>query len=181
MSAFTHPYAKAFLEAAPKDYDVVRFLEAGETMARAFQANPELRAFLLAPNVPREAKSKALDALSKKAGLDEYGARFLQVMLRNHRLLEAAEVFKTLRDLNDERHNVLRVRLTVAAPLTDTERKSVEDAIAERTGKTIRTQVDVDPGLLGGFLARAGSRVFDGTVAAAIRRFQMLAREKAGA
>ncbi len=181
MSSFTRPYARAFLEAAPAGYDVAGFLVAGQSMANAFQANPTLRAFLLAPNVPREAKSKAIAAIAARVGLDEYGARFLQVMLRNHRLLAAAEVFKTLRDLNDQRQNVLRVHLTVPAPLTDAERKSVEDAIAARTGKTVTTQIEIDSKLLGGFIAQAGSRVYDGSVAAAVRRFQTQVNERTGA
>ncbi len=181
MSAFTHPYARAFLEAAPAGYDVGAFLEAGQTMAKAIEANPKLRAFLLAPNVPREAKSKTIAALSTRAGLDEYGARFLQVMLRNHRLLEAGQVFRALRDLNDARQNILRVRVTVPAPLSDAQRRTVEDAIAGRTGKTVRTQIELDPKILGGFIARAGSRLFDGSVEAAIRRFQAQVKEGTGA
>jgi len=181
MSSFTRPYARAFLEAAPAGYDIGAFLEAGQTMASAFAANPSLRAFLLAPNVPREAKSKTIEALAAKAGLDAYGARFLQVMLRNHRLLEAAEVFKALRDLNDARQNILRVRVTVPVALTDAEKKTLEGAIAARTGKTVHSQIDLDPTLLGGFIARAGSQVFDGSVAAAIRRFQTLVKERTGA
>jgi F-type H+-transporting ATPase subunit delta len=178
MSSFAHPYARAFLEAAPPRYDVGAFLDAGQAMAHAFAANPTLRAFVLAPNVPREAKSKAIAALAAKAGLDEYGSRFLQVMLRNHRLLEAAEVFRTLRDLYDQQRNLLRVRLTVPAPLSETERKAVEDAIAARTGKTVTTEIELDPKLLGGFVARAGSEVFDGSVTAAIRRFQNEVKER---
>jgi F-type H+-transporting ATPase subunit delta len=181
MSSFTRPYARAFLEAAPAGYDIGAFLEAGQTMARAFEVNPKLRAFLLAPNVPREAKSKAIDALSAKAGLDAYGVQFLQVMLRNRRLLEAGEVFRALRDLNDLRQGILRVRVTVPAPLDDGQRKTIEDVIAQRTGKTVRTQIDLDPNLLGGFIARAESRVFDGSVAAAIRRFQTQVKERTGA
>ena len=180
-TAFALPYARAFLEAAPKGYDIAAFLAAGETMAGAFAANPKLRAFLLAPNVPRDAKSKAIAALSAKVGLDEYGARFLQLMLRNHRLLEAAAVFRTIRDLYDERRNILRVRVAVPAALTDAQKKTVEDAIARRTGKTVVTQIEIDPALLGGFVARAGSRVFDGSVAAALRRFETTVTEKTGA
>ena len=68
MSSFTHPYARAFLEAAPPGYDVAGFLEAGQNMANAFKANPALRAFLLAPNVPRDAKSKAIAAIAARVG-----------------------------------------------------------------------------------------------------------------
>ncbi len=181
MSSFTRPYARAFVEAAPKGYDFAAFLEAGESMVRAFEANSKLRAFLLAPNVPREAKGKTIAELSKKTGMNEYGARFLQVMLRNHRLLEAGAVFRALRDLNDELLGVLRVQVTVPAELSEGEKQAIQGAIAERTGKTVKMQIDLDPKLLGGFVARAGSRVFDGSVAAAIRRFQAHVNETLGA
>ena len=126
MSSFTRPYARAFVEAAPTGYDFAAFLEAGETMAQAFEANPKLRAFLLAPNVPREAKSKTIAELAKKTGMNEYGARFLQVMLRNRRLLEAGAVFRALRDLNDELLGVLRVRVTVPAELSESEKQAIQ-------------------------------------------------------
>jgi F-type H+-transporting ATPase subunit delta len=180
-SAFTLPYARAFVESAPKDYDFPAFLAAGETMVRAFETNPKLRAFMLAPNVPREAKSRALDELSKKSGLDAFGARFLQVLLRNHRLLEAGRVFRALRDLHDARQGILRVRVTVPAPLGKEDEKAIQDAIEVRTGKNVKIQIDLDSRLLGGFVARAGSRVFDGSVAAAVRKFQEQAKERTGA
>lgn len=181
MSVFTRPYARAFVEAAPKGYDFAGFLGAGDAMARAFEANPKLRAFLLAPNVPRDAKSQAIAELAKKTGMDEYGARFLQVLLHHHRLLEAGAVLRALRALIDEIQGVLPVRVTVPGPVSDAERQAIQDAIAARTGKTVRMQVDFDPKLLGGFVARAGSRVFDGSVAAAIRRFEAEVAETLGA
>ena len=181
MSSFTRPYARAFLEAAPSGFDVGAFLAAGQSMVQAFEANPKLRAFLLAPNVPREAKSKAVAAIAEKVGLDPYGSRFLQVMLRNHRLLEAGAVFRAVRDLNDSLQGFLRVRVTVPGPLAAGEEKAIEQAIAERTGKKIRMHIDFDAALLGGFIARAGSNVYDGSVAAAIRRFQTQVKERTGA
>jgi F-type H+-transporting ATPase subunit delta len=181
MTSFAHPYARAFVESAPADYDFAAFLEAADSLARIIDGNPTLRAFLLAPNVPKEAKSKVIAQLSARAGLDAFGSRFLQVMLRNHRLLEAGQVLKALRDLNDARHGILRVRVTVPAPIGDEEEKAIEAAIALRTGKKVRMQIDLDAKLLGGFIARAGSHVFDGSVAAAIRQFQKQAKERRGA
>ncbi len=180
-NAFTHPYARAFLECAPAGYDLAAFFRAAEALVAAVESNATLRAFLRTPAVPREVKSRAIAELSRKAGLDDYGARFLQVMLKNHRLLEAGQVLKTLRELNDSRQGILRVRVTVPAPISEEEKKAIEEAIALRTGKTVRTNVDIDPKLLGGFVARAGSSLFDGSVTAALRRFQEQLKEKVGA
>jgi F-type H+-transporting ATPase subunit delta len=180
-SAFTHPYARAFVEAAPKGYDFSAFQDRASALSHALEGNPRLRAFLLAPTIPREAKSKALAELCQRAQLDEYGARFLQVMLRNHRLLEAGQVLRTLRDLLDAREGVLRVSVTVPAAVSEKEQKLIEEALVARTGMKVRMQVGLDPAILGGFVARAGSRVFDGSVKAAIRRFQAQAKERMGA
>jgi F0F1-type ATP synthase delta subunit len=45
----------------------------------------------------------------------------------------------------------------------------------------VRMELGLDPTILGGFIARAGSRVFDGSVKAAIRRYQAQAKERTGA
>ena len=181
MSSFAHPYARAFLESAPSGYDFVAFLDAAGSLARTIDGSPTLRAFLLAPNVPREAKSQAVAQLAAKAGIDAFGARFLQVLLVHHRLLAVGQVLTALRDLNDDQQGVLRVRVTVPGPLAGDESKAIEEAIARRTGKKVRMQIDFDEALLGGFIARAGSNVFDGSVAAAIRRFQTQVKERTGA
>jgi len=181
MSSFTHPYARAFLESAPSGYDVSAFLVAGEALAGILDSNANLRAFLRTPGVPQPAKSKVVAELSNRAGLDAYGARFLQVLLKNHRLLEAGAVLKAVRDAYDALQGIVRARVTVAAPIGDAEKKLIEEAIGSRTGKKVRAQVELDPKILAGFVAHVESNVFDGSAAAAIRRFQEQAKEQTGA
>jgi len=181
MSSFVRPYARAFLESAPAGYDFSAFLGAAETLAAALEANPALRAFLRAPAVPVQAKSKAVAELTARAGLDAYGSRFLQVLLKNHRLLDAGAVLKAVRDANDVREGIVRARITVAAPIAEEEKKMIEEAIASRTGKRVRLQIDLNARILAGFVARVGSNVFDGSAAAAIRKFEEQARERTGA
>jgi len=181
MSSFTHPYARAFLETAPSGYDVASFLAAGEALAGILDSNPDLRAFLRAPAVPQQAKSKVVAELSNRAGLDAHGSRFLQVLLKNHRLLEAGAVLKAVRDAYDTLNGVVRARITVAAPIGDAEKSMIEEAIGSRMGKKVHAQVELDPGILAGFVAHVESNVFDGSAAAAIRRFQERAKEQTGA
>ena len=181
MSGFTHPYASAFVECAPKGYDYAAFLAAGETLSSAMRANPQLHAFLQNPAVPKEAKSKAVAQLAAKAGLDAFASRFLQVLLKNHRLLEAREVFRAIRDAHDAAEGIVRAQITVAKAIGEPERKLIEDALAARTGKRVRLQVDQNASILGGFVARIGSNVFDGSADAAIRKFEANIRQRTGA
>lgn len=180
MSAFAQSYARAFLETAPPAYDVPAFLERAATLARAMERDATLRAFLAAPTVPATAKAQALRALGDRAGLDAIGNRFFEVMLRHHRLPEAGEILRSLRDADDARRGIVQGTVTVAAPISDAEKKALEEALSGRVGGTVRLTTAVDPEILAGFVAHVGSSVFDASVLAAIRRFQEVARGRTG-
>ena len=181
MSAFTHPYARAFLESAPAGYDVDKFLEGAAVLSRAVTGDPDLREFLASPAVPHEAKRKALAALASRAGIDAFGARFFEVVLGNRRILESGEILKSLSAANDARNGIVRGRATVASAITDPEREKIEEAVAARVGGKVRLVVDIDPGILAGFVAHVGSNVFDASARGAIRRFEVEAKERTGA
>lgn len=182
MSSFTHPYARAFLEAAPAGYDTERFLAAAGSLHDAIEKNPDLRAFLATPAVPREAKRGAVAALAAKAGLDAYGQRFFEVVLENHRILETGAILKGLSDAHDARAGIVRGRVTVATPIGEAERAKIEEAVAARIGgRRVSLVVDVDPSILAGFVAHVASNVFDASAAAGIRRFQEQAKQRTGA
>jgi len=181
MSVFARSYARAFLETAPAGYDLPRFLESAGTLAGAVTENATLRAFLSAPAVPNPAKVETLAALSRRIGLDEFGQRFFEVLLRHHRLLEAGEVLRSLREEDHRRLGIVEGRVRVAAPIGDAERSAIEEALAARVGGRVSLKAEVDPGILGGFVARVGSNVFDASAATAIRRFREVATGRTGA
>jgi F-type H+-transporting ATPase subunit delta len=52
-----------------------------------------------------------------------------------------------------------------AAPLQDGERAALRERLGRRLGKTVLLDTQVDPALLGGFVAEVGSRVLDMSVA----------------
>jgi F-type H+-transporting ATPase subunit delta len=181
LSSFTQPYARAFFESAPAGYDTGRFLESAAGLCRSIERVPALRAFLATPAVPSEAKRKALAELATKAGLDAFGSRFFEVVLKNHRILACGALLKSLREGHDARQGIVEGRVTVATAIADPERTKIEEAVAARVGGRVRLRVEVDPEILAGFVAHVGSNVFDASVAAAIRRFQTQVKERTGA
>jgi F-type H+-transporting ATPase subunit delta len=174
-------YAQAFLEAAPAGYAVERFLEGARAVVRAVAEAPSLRAFLSAPNIPADTKAKTLEEIARRAGLDDFGRRFLGVVLGNRRILHLQEILTGLSEAYDLRAGVVGARVTVAAPIVEAERARIEAALGRRTGRKVRMQVEVDPKLLAGFVARVGSEVFDASIAQAIESFRRAAKEKATA
>lgn len=174
--SFAMPYARAFLETAPKGYDVEGFLASAGDLARAIEKDPTLRAFLAAPAVPEEAKRKAIAELATRAGVDAFGARFLELLLRHRRILGTGVILQGVRKSFDASRGMLEGSVIVAAPIGDAERATIEQALGAKLNGRVRLKVAVDPKILGGFVARVGSSVFDASAAAGIRRFQEQAK-----
>jgi F-type H+-transporting ATPase subunit delta len=181
VSAFARSYARALVESAPKRDEVENLLAGAGAVARAIGSEPRLKEFFAAPAIPREAKERALQSLGEKAGLDAFGRRFLAVVLANRRILHLGEILAAAREELDRALGVAQAHVRVAASIAPEEERKIAAALGKSVGGAVRLQVAVDESILGGFVARVGSRVIDASVASAIARFQERTKETAGA
>jgi F-type H+-transporting ATPase subunit delta len=63
-----------------------------------------------------------------------------------------------------------------AHPLTDGPRAAIVAALGRATGAEVTMTERVDPGLVGGLVARVGSLVFDGSVTRQLERMRQTLR-----
>ncbi len=180
MSAFARSYAQALLGVVPAGYDMDGFLQRADAIGRAIAAGGELKAFFAAPAVPREAKSKVIDELARKVGLDDLGRRFFQVLLQHRRLTAVTSILQAIRDEADRASGVVAARVTLAAPAADGDRDRIAAALTRAVGRGVRLTLDVDETILGGFVARVGSEVFDASVLRSIEQFREQNSQAAG-
>jgi F-type H+-transporting ATPase subunit delta len=171
LSRYARPYAKAFLETMPADYDVDAFLENAAAISRAIGADPRVRGFLAAPAIPVDAKRRVVDELANRAGVDEFGRRFLALVLEKRRILTLGEILSSIRSAKDRALGIVEAVVTVAAPVGETERRRIEEGLARQVGRGVRMRVQVDPSILAGFVAKVGSEVFDASALRAVERF----------
>jgi F-type H+-transporting ATPase subunit delta len=171
VSRYARPYAQAFLETMPAGYDVEGFLANASAISRAIGADPRVKGFLAAPAIPIDAKRRVLEDLARRAGVDDFGRRFLALVLEKRRILALPELLSALRGARDRALGIVEAHVTVAAPVGEPERRRIEDALARQIGRGVRMRVDVDPRILAGFVAKVGSEVFDASAARAVERF----------
>ena len=62
--------------------------------------------------------------------------------------------------------------MTAAAELSPGQRERIQAALARMAGKQVRCQYDVAPDLLGGFVVRVGSTVYDGSLRGQLERLR---------
>jgi F-type H+-transporting ATPase subunit delta len=180
VTPLARSYAQALLQSAPEGWKVGPFLEGVQVVLRAIESDRRLKAFFATPGVAVRAKASALGELARRAGLDDYGSRFLVVVLGKRRISHLREIAAGVSEAFDEQQGVVAARVAVASPVSEEERGRLEAALSRRVGKTVRMQVDVDPTMLAGFVARVGSNMFDASAVQEIERFRSRAREKAG-
>ena len=181
MTPFARSYAGAFLQTAPPGFDVDRFLEEARAVAQVFSQDRRLRGFFGVPAVPAEAKRRVLAELVRRAGLEDFGRRFFEVVLRNRRLLQVGEILSGIREAYDRKSGVIEACVTVASAVGRAQETRIAEALSRAVGRRVRLQVDVDPKILAGFVARIGGEVFDASAAHAVERFQEQAKETAEA
>src|SRR5262249_13749432 len=90
--------------------------------------------------------------------------RFVLLLLDRRRIVLLPAIARAYRDMTDAHLGRVRAQVTsaepLAAPMLDRVRRSLE----QRTGKQVIVETAVDPGLLGGIVARVGDLVLDGSV-----------------
>ena len=179
MSHFARSYAQAFLEAAPSGYGVDGFLERADTIARVISSDGRVKRFFASPSIPVEPKVKALEALGRRVGLDQFGDRFFRLLLKRRRLSDLAPILSMIRRDWDRQRGVVEALVTFASPVDPAVEASLSQALSRTVGQPVRLRTEIDDSILGGFIARVGSQLFDASVASAIQRFRQVTTQTA--
>jgi F-type H+-transporting ATPase subunit delta len=135
-----------------------------ESWASMIQGNPQLKEVFANPTVVYDHKQNLLEELISRTRVRPTTASFLRVLLRNQRLAQLPEVAERFGQILDERGGVVAAQITTARPIPEELKKSLHDALASATGRTVRLTFDTDETIIGGLVARIGSTVFDGSV-----------------
>lgn len=125
----------------------------------------ELRDALLRPWVKAATKRAIVLEVADRLGLSPLTRNFLALVAQRRRLDALGEILTAYRARVDEAAGRIRARVRSAAPLSDGERAGLRERLGRRLGKTVLLDTEVDPNLLGGFVAEVGSRVLDMSVA----------------
>jgi F-type H+-transporting ATPase subunit delta len=165
-------YARALADAVRAKSNLESIAGELERIARLFGESRPLRDFLLNPGLPAVMKSQAFETIAKELGLSAPVQRLFQILLQKGRVDLLPEISAAFRRIEEQSANRVSVEVTTAVPLGEALKKKLAGTLEEFTGKTVRLETRVDPAVLGGARTRIGSTLYDGTVAARLRRLK---------
>lgn len=167
-TTIARPYAKAAFEEAKSSNQLGPWSETLRTASVVVQ-DPSVRKLLGNPAVSNDELVKLVTDIAGPQ-LNGSGRNFVQALADNRRLPYLPEISTLFDELKDEAEGVVDVTVTSAAPLDNSQRDTLAEALQRRLKRQIRLHCETDPTLLGGAVLRAGDLVIDGSVRSRLDR-----------
>jgi F-type H+-transporting ATPase subunit delta len=169
---FARPYARAILDVAgsPEKANTVRAELARFEQVRASAS--DLAGLYVNPGIDAESKLKVTHAIASRLGLGQTTGRVLEILIQNHRINDLGSIIEALAQYVNEALGIAVATVRAAQKLSEQEVNDLRKTLEKKTGKRVEVRVSEDPSLLGGFVVRIGSEIWDASVAGKINRFR---------
>ena len=162
------PYANAVFDLARSADRLAQWSAMLGLLARTIGTD-EVRELIAAPSLNPAAKAHQLIDVVREE-IDDRCRRFVHVLADNQRLGLLPEIAAQFEALKAEAEKTLDVEVTAAVELTDVQVDAYTQALRRRFDQDVNVSVEVDPGLIGGAVIRAGDTVIDGSVRGRLTR-----------
>ena len=143
-----------------------------EQWAAMIEAHPLLKEVFANPTIDYDNKRKVLDELIARTRVRETSASFLRVLLRNQRLSQLRDIVARYGVVLDDRSGLVAAHVTTARPISEELKSSLQETLAQATGRKVRLSFATDESIIGGLVARIGSTIFDGSVQSQLDRLE---------
>lgn len=159
-----HRYAKALFGLAQDDHRHREVRAEIENLAALVEGSRELRDAMLTPLHPADERKAVLRAIAARAEVSALVQNFIAYLIDQRRLIDFDAIVEAYGELADEAEGLVIAEVVSASPLDDRRKDRLRRALSERTGQEVRLEVEVDPSLIGGAVAKVGDLVFDGSL-----------------
>lgn len=156
-------YAIALFNAALAE-DVLDQVHGDVTSFGKLLASEEgLRRFLLSGRVTGDDKrALIMNALGERAsGLF---VKFVLLLIDKKRTAAYDDIARAFVSLYEDHKGVVEVRVVTAVPLDAELERKAKDVVERRTGKKVKLEKRVEPGIVGGMIMFIENQVFDGSI-----------------
>jgi F-type H+-transporting ATPase subunit delta len=132
---------------------------------------PQVRP-LFHPLVPKARKLETIRRFSQTLGVSKPTAVLLEALAQYYRLDLLGAISRSFRERLNDKHGVVRARVTTAVPLAPEQAAALGRRLTEVTGRQVTLQTNVDPSIIGGVVTEVDSTVYDGSVTRQLARMR---------
>lgn len=170
ISKFARPYAKAAFEYANQHNQLALWSQMLGVLA-AIVSQDIMRKFLQNPAYSTDQHADICITLAGDQ-LDEQGQNFVKELAENRKLQALPTVLKLYQEFMQTKAQTIEAKVTSVIPLTEAFQQQLCKTLAQKLGRQVSLDCEIDPDLIGGMVVRAGDVVIDNSVARQLSRLQ---------
>ena len=169
---FARPYARAIMDVVQSPDRATALVDELRRFEQTRKSAADLHDLYANPAMDSGVKMTVTRTIAQKLGLSDLAVKVLEVLIRNHRINELAAINEALLALIRQQTGTVAAAVRAAQQPTPAEVEELKRTLEKKMGRKVEVEVSVDPSLLGGFVAKIGSEVYDASVAGKINKFR---------
>ncbi len=170
LSTLARPYAEAVFKRALETETTDKWSTTLAFVAAVINDN-EFAAIIDNPKVSRERLLGLLMDLCQEQ-LETESENLLKLLVQNDRLNLAGQISELYEAKKAEIEGYVDVDVMSAYAFSKEDEKVFTASLAKMFGKTVHLTISIDKSLIGGFIARAGDQVIDGSIKGQLQTMQ---------
>lgn len=153
-------YAQAIFQLALEEGTMEEWRSVIEEMTVGINSE-ETVSLLESPNLSGEEKQKVI----KKVFPDRsaLATNFLALLAHQKRVALLPRIQESLQQMFDDHQGIIRATVTTAVPISDTEKKQIQDNLRGTWAREVVLESAIDPNIVGGMVIRIRDKVIDGS------------------
>jgi len=165
-------YAKALMNIGQQDGKYERYWEELDAFTSLFQGEEELREVLINPTFGIPRRQAIIKEIGNRLGLSPITTNFLHILVDKNRMRYLPDIASIYQELVDEAAGRARVLLVTAYDLSEDKLQELTQGLEGLVGKKVIMEVERNPSLIGGVVAKIGGMIYDGSVKTQLERFK---------
>ena len=165
-------YAKALFMSARETRSAVEVGRELEEFLQVLRSHQEVRDLLSRPWIKPGDRRGIAVSLADKNGAGQLVQNFAGLIAERGRIDHLPEIVGAYRALLDEDLGQARATVRSAVRLADEDKRRLGERLQQMLGKRIIVDEQLDPALLGGFVAQVGSFILDGSLDGQLARLR---------
>ena len=170
-------YAQALLELAEDAKSLKTVEKDVKTLKGIFAKSGDMTEMANSPVISLDDKVSALTAIAKKAKLNALTTQFVGTVAKNRRAADIPAILASFEDMVARRKGSQVAKVTSAQKLTAAQLTSLKSNLKKSLGRPVDVETSVDPDLLGGFIVRIGSRLYDSSLKTKLEDLKIALKE----
>jgi F-type H+-transporting ATPase subunit delta len=157
-------YAKALFVVGKEENALDEYAKTLKEFAELYTTVDGVRDGLTNRMYPADVREKVMAEIVKSAGVGQIMANFLNLLAQKNRVTVLPEIAGTFQAMVDEERNICQGVVITAKALEPGLQDKAKQTLEKITGKQVVLEVQVDPSIIGGMIAKVGDLILDGSI-----------------